>query len=288
MEITVITASYNCQGTIEETIKSVLAQTCGKWKLIVFDDGSSDLSAQIIRKYAQQDERIKLLSHPNGRNMGLQETLKKAISCAKTDYVAFLECDDIWHKDYLKEKLDFLSQNPQAEIIFNDVQCFGNEDRRKKLSLFNKAVKVYLKVLNPFSNAYNLNFPLMAFNPIPTFSCVMMKTALAESYGFQSPFAPMTDYYLWARLSFKRKFYFIDKKLTLWNLTQNSYTMRSLGNTAGEKRLRKAIKDLYIKNNPASYLFKAGLSKLLSFAFNLISFIFKPAAKLILGIKKQA
>lgn len=288
MEITVITASYNCQGTIEETIKSVLAQTCGKWKLIVFDDGSSDLSAQIIRKYAQQDERIKLLSHPNGRNLGLQETLKKAISCAKTDYVAFLECDDIWHKDYIKEKLAFLSENPQAEIIFNDVECFGNESRRKKLALFNKAVKIYLKILNPFSNAYNLNFPLMAFNPIPTFSCVMMKTALAEEYGFDSPYPPQADYWLWAKLSFKHKFHFINKELTLWNLTQNSYTMRSLGNTAGEKRLRKAIKNLYKKNNPASYLFKAGLSKLLAFAFNLISFIFKPAAKLILGIKKQA
>lgn len=286
MEITVITASYNCQNTIEETIKSVLAQSYGKWRLIVFDDGSSDLSTQIIRKYAQQDERIKLLSHPNGRNMGLQETLKKAISCTKTDYVAFLECDDIWHKDYLKEKLAFLSQNPQAEIIFNDVQCFGNEDRRKKLALFNRAVKIYLNILNPFSNAYNLNFPLMAFNPIPTFSCVMMKTALAEEYGFDSPYPPQADYWLWAKLSFKHKFHFINKELTLWNLTQNSYTMRSLGNTAGEKRLRKAIKNLYKKNNPASYLFKAGLSKLLAFAFKLISFIFKPLAKLILGIKK--
>ena len=287
MEITVITASYNCQNTIEETIKSVLAQTCGKWKLIVFDDGSSDLSAQIIRKYAQQDERIKLLSHPNGRNLGLQETLKKALSCVKTDYVAFLECDDIWHKDYLKEKLAFLSQNPQAEIIFNDVQCFGNEDRRKKLALFNRAVKIYLNILNPFSNAYNLNFPLMAFNPIPTFSCVMMKTALAESYGFQSPFAPMTDYYLWARLSFKRKFYFIDKKLTRWRLSEKSYTMRSLADKKGEKELAKALKTLYRKNdNPILHIPKALLSLLLISGFKAISLVAKPIAKALLGIGK--
>lgn len=287
MEITVITASYNCQNTIEETIKSVLAQSYGKWRLIVFDDGSTDSSPQIIRKYAQQDERIKLLSHPNGRNMGLQETLKKAISCAKTDYVAFLECDDIWHKDYLKEKLAFLSQNPQVEIIFNDVECFGNESRRKKLALFNKAVKIYLKILNPFSNAYNLNFPLMAFNPIPTFSCVMMKTALAESYGFQSPFAPMTDYYLWARLSFKRKFYFIDKKLTRWRLSEKSYTMRSLADKKGEKELAKALKTLYRKNdNPILHIPKALLSLLLISGFKAISLVAKPIAKALLGIGK--
>lgn len=287
MEITVITASYNCQNTIEETIKSVLAQSYGKWRLIVFDDGSTDSSPQIIHKYAQQDERIKLFSHPDGKNLGLRETLKKALSCVKTDYVAFLECDDIWHKDYLKEKLDFLSQNPQAEIIFNDVQCFGNEDRRKKLALFNRAVKIYLNILNPFSNAYNLNFPLMAFNPIPTFSCVMMKTALAESYGFQSPFAPMTDYYLWARLSFKRKFYFIDKKLTRWRLSEKSYTMRSLADKKGEKELAKALKTLYRKNdNPILHIPKALLSLLLISGFKAISLVAKPIAKALLGIGK--
>ncbi len=287
MEITVITASYNCQNTIEETIKSVLAQSYGKWRLIVFDDGSTDSSPQIIHKYAQQDERIKLFSHPDGKNLGLRETLKKALSCVKTDYVAFLECDDIWHKDYLKEKLAFLSQNPQAEIIFNDVQCFGNEDRRKKLALFNRAVKIYLNILNPFSNAYNLNFPLMAFNPIPTFSCVMMKTALAESYGFQSPFAPMTDYYLWARLSFKRKFYFIDKKLTRWRLSEKSYTMRSLADKKGEKELAKALKTLYRKNdNPILHIPKALLSLLLISGFKAISLVAKPIAKALLGIGK--
>ena len=288
MEISIITASYNCQDTIKETLDSVLSQTYKNWRLIVFDDGSKDSSLDIIRRYAQSDGRIQLLRHPGGANKGLPQTLQKALACVKTEYAAFLECDDILDKDYLKEKVDYIRNNPGAEIIYSKVKCFGDKNRVKKLTLFNKAAELYVKMLNPFSNKYNLNFPLLSFNPVPTFSCVMLKTALAEEYGFDSPYPPQADYWLWARLSFKHKFHFIGKDLTLWRLTQNSYTMKSLGNAAGEKRLRDAIKDLYIKNNPASYLFKAGLSKLLSFAFKLISFIFKPVAKIILGINKQA
>lgn len=286
MEISIITASYNCQDTIEQTLDSVLAQTYKNWRLIVFDDGSKDSSAEIIRRYSEADNRIKLFRHPGGINKGLPQTLQKALACVKTEYVAFLECDDIWDKDYLKEKVNYIRKNPEAEIIFSKVKCFGDKNRVKKLTLFNKAAEVYLKILNPFSNKYNLNFPLFSFNPIPTFSCVTLKTDLAEEHGFDAPYPPQEDYWLWARLSFKHKFHFIGKELTLWRLTQSSYTMKSLGNDAGQKKLRRAIKDLYKKNNPASYFFKAGLSNILLFGFHLISFISKPVIKAFLGIKK--
>ena len=287
MEITIITACYNCESTIGETIKSVLAQSHKKWRLIAFDDGSSDGSARIVREYASADERIRLFSHPGRKNLGLRETLKKALELVKTDYIAFLECDDIWHKDYLKEKILFLKANPKAEIIFNDVECFGVESRRKKLSLFNGAAKLYLKILNPFSKAYDLNFPLMAFNPIPTFSCVMMKTALAETYGFNSPYPPMTDYFLWAELSFKHKFYFINKKLTRWRLSEKSYTMRSLNDKKGERELKTAVKSLYRRNdNPISHIPKVLLSSLLLAGFKMISAAAKPMAKKVFKIRE--
>lgn len=284
MEISIITAAYNCQETIGQTLDSVINQTHKNWRLIVFDDGSEDSSAEIIRRCCQKDDRIKLFRHPGGENKGLAQTLEKALACVKTEYAAFLECDDIWDRDYLKEKIRFLQNNPKAEIIFNGVRCFGDEDRVKKLTLFNKATEIYLKVLNPFSKGYDLNFPLLSFNPVPTFSCVMIKTALAEKYGFGAPYPPQADYWLWARLSFKHKFYFIDKKLTLWRLSENSYTMRSR-RAAGREKLRKAVKDLYKKNGPASYYFKAALSKALCGVFGFAAFILKPAAKIILRIK---
>ena len=104
MEISIITASYNCQDTIKETLDSVLSQTYKNWRLIVFDDGSKDSSLDIIRRYAQSDGRIQLLRHPGGANKGLPQTLQKALACVKTEYAAFLECDDILDKNYLKEK----------------------------------------------------------------------------------------------------------------------------------------------------------------------------------------
>lgn len=276
MEITIITAAYNCEKFIEETLNSVLAQTYTRWRLIAFDDGSTDNTAGIIKAFADKDNRITLLRRPGNKNGGLSDTLTKALSCVKTDYCAFLECDDIWAADYLEKKVKFIRKNPGAEIIFNDVKCFGFAPRAKKLTIFNKAVKFYIKLLNPFKQNCSLNFPLMSFNPIPTFSCIMAKTKLLEEYGFAAPFPPAADYWLWARASFKHQFYFIDEQLTHWRLTPNSYTMKTQKDLPGRKTLNKEINLLYKNNLSAGqYWFKYILSFILKIFFIVPEYIFK-------------
>lgn len=286
MEITVITAAYNGGSFIRHTAESLQAQTHTKWRLIVFDDGSKDNTRDIIKELAQKDERIKLLCHPENKNLGLAQTLKKAAACVKTDYVCFLEHDDLFDKDTLKNRIAFLNKHPKAEIIFNSVKCFGDEQRVKKLSIFNKAAALWVKILNPFTCAYNLNFAFLGFNAIPAFSCVMLKTSLLENADFICPTPQKTDYWLWAQLSFKHKFYFIDEPLTLWRLTKTSYTMRCLGNKAADKEFKTALKSLYKSNLSAPlYYLKVCTSAVLCGLFNCGALIIKPLAKLFLGIK---
>ena len=286
MEITVITAAYNSQDFIRQTVQSLQEQTYGKWQLIVFDDGSKDDTRGIIKELAAKDDRITLLCHPENKNLGLAQTLKKAAACVKTGYVCFLEHDDFFDKDALKTRAEFLRKNPKAEIIFNGVKCFGDGQRVKKLTLFNKAAALWLKILNPFTCAYGLNFALLGFNPIPTFSCVMLKTELLEKLNFDCPAPQKTDYWLWAQLSFKHKFYFIDEPLTLWRLTQASYTMRSLGNRQADKDFKAALKDLYKNNLPVPvYYFKVCTSGILCGLFNVAALILKPLVKVVLKIK---
>ena len=69
MKISVLTASYNYENYISETIESVLNQTYKDFEYIIFDDGSTDKSLEIIEKYAQKDSRIKIYSHPDKKIM---------------------------------------------------------------------------------------------------------------------------------------------------------------------------------------------------------------------------
>ena len=277
MEITVIIPSYNCHGHLEKAIKSVMGQSFKNWQLIVFDDGSTDNSLQLIETLAKNNSKIKLLRHPGGINKGLPETLKKALSCVKTKYTAFLECDDYWHQDYLKEKAAVLQANPEVKIIYNNVSLFGTLARVKKLNLYYKAVNLYMRLLNPGRQNYNLNFALFLFNPVATFSCVLLETALLEHANFTPPFSPWLDRWLWAQLSFKNRFYYLNKKLTNWQLRAGSFTMQTVKEiNKNQIPFDNALDSLYAQNLPAGkYYTVKYISQILDLLFNLIIFPFK-------------
>ena len=131
-KFTIITASYNYENLIKETIESVLTQTYTNWEMIIVDDGSKDNSIEVIKEYCQKDARIKLYTHPKNQNKGLIETIKLGIQKTNTDWIVFLESDDTITPNYLEKKLKVIKENPEVKFIFNDVNLFGNEERIKQ------------------------------------------------------------------------------------------------------------------------------------------------------------
>ena len=269
MEITVIIPNYNSGEYIEDTLNSLLAQTHKNWTALVFDDGSTDNSPALIEIFAARDKRIKLLRHAN---KGLAQTLKAALGQVKTEYTAFLECDDIWRADYLEQKISILRKNPSVNIIFNDIELFGTPKRVKKLNLYYKAVKLYLKILNPLTNNYKLVFPLFTFNPVATFSCILARAALLENLDFNPPFAPWLDRWLWLQLCFKNKFYFINKKLTRWRLHDKSHTMQTLADIKKyEQPFSAAAQKIFLQNLRAGKFYAIKyISLILELVFNTV------------------
>lgn len=110
--VSIITPSYNSSLFISKTIESVINQDYSSWELIIIDDCSSDDSIEIIGKYIEKDQRIKLISLENNsgaavaRNIGIQQ--------AQGRFIAFLDSDDTWHPDKLKMQVDFMLKNDYA------------------------------------------------------------------------------------------------------------------------------------------------------------------------------
>lgn len=275
----IITANYNGKNYLAQAIKSVEAQTFKSWELIIFDDGSTDGSFDIAKEFADKNPKIKIFRHKDNKNLGLSATLKKAISLSKNKYIAFLENDDYWDKDYLKEKIRILNEDENL-ILINKARFFGDKKRTKKLSVYYKIIYLYCKIVNCFRDTWNLNKIFLYLNPVCTFSTLCAKREIFEKLNFNSPFAPWLDKWLLLQISFNHKFYLINKELTFWRLSQNSWTMKSLKDKeAGAKRFRKEALKIYKKN-----LSKCGYICLLvySTAINLIVRL----GKLILKIFK--
>ena len=108
--VSVIMPTYNCGRFIAESIRSVIAQTCTNWELIIVDDCSTDDTAQIVASFA--DKRIHYMR--NDYNSGAALTRNKALREAQGRYIAFLDADDVWAPEKLTRQIAFMEQHGYA------------------------------------------------------------------------------------------------------------------------------------------------------------------------------
>ena len=106
---------FNAVAYLEDAIKSVLAQTFQEWELILVDDGSSDGSLDIAKKYEQLDSRVRVIS--DGLNKKLPTRLNEIIKEAKFDFIARMDADDLMDVERLEKQYAFLSANPEYDLV---------------------------------------------------------------------------------------------------------------------------------------------------------------------------
>lgn len=104
--------AYNSGEFISDSIASIQAQTHKEWELIIVDDASIDMTAEICQKYAAADLRIRYLRQAH--NMGVAEARNRAIRAAQGRYLAFLDSDDLWLTHKLESQLAFMRSNKYA------------------------------------------------------------------------------------------------------------------------------------------------------------------------------
>jgi teichuronic acid biosynthesis glycosyltransferase TuaG len=113
--VSIITPMYNGQRFVGQTIESVLNQTYSNWEMLIVDDGSSDGGPEIVKKYAAADPRIQLFSQANG---GSAAARNNGIRRAKGQYIALLDADDTWNKDFLDKQIKLMNTK-KAYLVYS-------------------------------------------------------------------------------------------------------------------------------------------------------------------------
>lgn len=130
-KFSIIVPVYNVEDYIEKCIESIEKQTYKDYEIIIVNDGTKDKSIDKIK-----DKKVKII---NQKNKGLSAARNKGVEYAKGDYLIFLDSDDYWKKDLLKEINKSLENNP--DIVRFQIQEVG-EDK--------KIIKKYNE--QPFTN----------------------------------------------------------------------------------------------------------------------------------------
>ena len=119
---------HNASRYVEDSVRSVIAQTFRDWELLVVDDASTDDSRNIVERYAQADSRVRLLhnENPSGnpaspRNVG--------VKAARGRFIAFLDSDDIWLPNKLERQLPLFERLDTA-IVYSDYEKMTDTGKR--------------------------------------------------------------------------------------------------------------------------------------------------------------
>lgn len=108
--VSIIIPSFNHEKFVGATIESVLEQTYPCIELIVIDDGSSDDTLKVVRKYEQSSHGMRVIAQ---ENQGLSQTLNNALKHAHGEYVAFIASDDVMHPEKTEKQVAFLDAHPE-------------------------------------------------------------------------------------------------------------------------------------------------------------------------------
>ena len=140
-KISIIMPNYNSQKYLRETIKSITQQTYQNWELIIVDDNSNIKTKNILKSF-KNNKRIKVFFLKQNKGDGYCRIY--GIKKSKSKIIAFIDSDDLWTKNKLKNQLDFMQKNSimmKKEILKNIKLCMSPnfEDYYLKCQALKKA-----------------------------------------------------------------------------------------------------------------------------------------------------
>jgi glycosyltransferase involved in cell wall biosynthesis len=177
---------YNANRYVAEAIESVLSQTFDDFELIIVDDGSTDRSLRILRRFERQDRRVRLVSRPH---TGYVVALNEMIALARGELLARLDADDVALPERFAIQFAYLRDHP--EII-----CVGSQAH----------------IIDEFGRILHNNHPGMSHEeiheialegrcPLAHSSIMMRRESVVAVGGYRVEMQPAEDLDLWLRLA---------------------------------------------------------------------------------------
>ena len=126
ISVDIILPNYNSAPYLYETIDSIIHQTFENWKLIIVDGNSNMETKKILKKY-ENNQNINIIWLKKNKRAGFCRNL--AIRNSKSEYIAFIDSDDIWKKDKLSKQLDFMIKN-KYYFTYTNYLTFKSENSK--------------------------------------------------------------------------------------------------------------------------------------------------------------
>lgn len=213
--VSVIIATFNFAKYLPDTIESVLQQTFQDWELIIVDDGSTDVTSEVVKPYLS-DKRIRYIFQSN---RGLSAARNVGLSISSGRYIQFLDADDLIHSKKLEIQSNYLESNIYVDVVFSDYYLFKDETKE---TLINPPIQ---------KRNEDIKTKMLRGNFIVVNSPLSRKKSIDKVGGFDENLTSTEDWDLWLRMLISGMiFEKIDEKLAFVRIhsrrmTQNRFNM---------------------------------------------------------------
>jgi glycosyltransferase involved in cell wall biosynthesis len=183
--ISVVMPVYNAKRYVAEAIESILGQTFRDFEFLIIDDGSTDGSLAILKRYAGCDARIRLWSGPNA---GYVPRLNEMLALARGDLVARMDADDVSLRDRFGRQVEFLRAHPEVDVVGTGQQCIDSRGYTLTDWCF------------PLGHDEIQECALAGTGPISHPAVMMRREAVLAAGGYIVELMPAEDFDLWLRM----------------------------------------------------------------------------------------
>ncbi len=268
-KISVIVPVYKVEKFLPQCLDSLLAQTFQEWQAICVDDGSPDNCGNMLDKYAQKDNRIKVIHQTN---KGLSEARNAAYKYVDTVYTIFLDSDDVLHYQALELAYNSIEKT-KADILWFDVKKFADGDNVEqskinhlsRIKIYNNPFKFYAIKTKWFTNRRNRMCGIVAGK--------IYKSEYVKQTNFTSGVFPGEDNLFTLEITAKiNKLAHLKENLYLYRQHQASI-MHSLDVGKVKNNLRKEVNG-YVKMRDRLIKQKLSLERMKIFERYLAEIIF--------------
>lgn len=206
--VSIIMNCFNGERYLREAIDSALAQTYKNIEIVLWDNCSTDKSAEIVKSYS--DPRVKYFLADEFTSLG--EARNRAIKKSHGDFVAFLDVDDIWFPIKLEKQIP-LFKNSKIGIVISDTIFFNEKGDFKQLYKITKP---------PVGNVFA---ELLSSYCVSLETLVVRKSFLDQmAYWFDPRFSMIEEMDFLLRLSKISEMDFVDEPLAKWRMHNQSWT----------------------------------------------------------------
>lgn len=219
-------AVYDRAPLVGQAIESVLAQSFRDFELLVLDDGSTDGSGEVARRY--RDPRIRIVRHE--RNRGIPYTRNHGLALARGELLAILDSDDVAYPRRLARQVAFLDAHPKIAAVGSWARRI-RPDGRRALPALRPIRPREIRARIPFSTCFK--------NPT-----MMGRTAAMREFGYREEFVICQDIDMWSRMSAKYPLANLPDYLVRYRLGGTSHQDGALAARMKKRAAADQLRDL--------------------------------------------